>query len=87
MAYLDIPGYSAHLGERTIHRLAVVPAHEALNAEMMEDDSARAKLQEAIRDRTLPPSYLNHKVVLRWPSGIVLPISLYMDGTPYSKKD
>ena len=87
LARLDIPGYSASIGARVVHRISVVPPHEALHEEFAEDTSVRVRLREAVANGELPRAYYDHAVVRRYPLGVVVPLSLYLDGTPYSKKD
>ena len=87
LARLNVPGWSPSIGARVVHQIAVVPPAEALHAELAEDSSVRARLREAVADGELPPAYHDHAVVRRFPPATVLPLSLYLDGTPYSKKD
>ena len=58
-----------------------------LNDEVINDELAAAKLREAQDLGTLPDSYQDHPVVERGGRENVYPLALYLDGTPYSKKD
>ena len=45
------------------------------------------ELNCAIENGTLPPAYHNHPLVLSDVDTPATPISIYLDGTPYQKRD
>jgi hypothetical protein len=61
--------------------------HEALNEDVLADQSFVAGLQQAITNKSLPQRYYEHPVVLQNPSKLVLPMAIFIDGLPYSLTD
>jgi hypothetical protein len=84
---VPIAGHRKHDLSRTRHNICSLPPHEQLNAEVASDPSIDLRLEEAKRDKSLPPAYFEHPVVKQNPAEGVLPIALYMDGVPYSHTD
>ena len=70
-----------------VHRLAVVPPHEALAAECADSPSVMERLHWSIAASEWAASYSAHPVVRASPPGTVLPLALYIDGVPYSRHD
>jgi len=82
---LTVPASDKNTLGRTTHKMAVVNPHEAIEQEMQDDDSISIRLQEAVDDHILPPSYYDHPLVQAAPDDAPpLPTALYMDGLPYS---
>ena len=61
-------------------------AHELLNDAMLDDPSLNIKLMEKIDNGDLPQSYFKHPIV-EGASEPILPLSLFIDGVPYSQND
>lgn len=83
---VDVPGHDKAEASRTCHRLETVPPHEALAAEVAETPGVLQ--QAAATQAEWSQTYRDHPVVLAAPEGApVLPLALYIDGVPYSKRD
>ena len=77
-------------GLRTTFNLDVIPPHELLNRSLQDDPTIATRLQEAIdHPDYLPPAYFQNPIVrsAREAGVNVLPLSLYLDGVPYSIND
>ena len=85
---LRVPGSSTSaLGRAKLDFVAMVP-HEVIDKDLRADPASVLKVREAIDENVLPPSYDDHHVVLRHRAATpVLPVSLYIDGVPYSLTD
>ena len=66
--------------------LFALPVHEAIEEEFREDPSILLRLEEAVADGSLPVCYHEH-VLVKGASEPVLPMSLFVDGLPYSNAD
>ena len=70
------------------HAFCALTPHEVAHKMMAEDPSALLRLQEAIEARDLPQSYFDHPLVRdKAEDEDILPVSLFVDGVPYSKVD
>ena len=84
---LDIPGWDQDLGKKAVVPLLAIPPHEIM-ADLVEGDpSITVKLAERIEEQSLPECYFRHPIVLAAGSKPVIPISLFVDGVPYSQTD
>eukprot|EP00969_Alexandrium_andersonii_P295873 13077907-Alexandrium_andersonii.AAC.1 len=72
---------------RRIMEIPMVPPHEALQKELVNNPAIPIKLQEQLDAQALPPCYDAHPVVRRSEGSAVVPLSLYMDAVPYSETD
>ena len=79
--------WAPHSAKRVEHEIAVFPGHETLNEEVQNDEGAHALLREALHDHSLPDAYYQHPVVQDEGTHSMFPLGLYLDGTPYTKKD
>ena len=84
---MSIPTYSKPTIGRGKHDLVVAVPHELLDESLRGDDAFAAQLAEAIDSVSLPPRYFEHPVVLRNPNEKIFPVSLFVDGVPYSLTD
>ena len=84
---LEVPGHRKHDLGRSKFNMEAVPPHESILREAEEDPTIMVRLQEAKAANQLPPSYTQHCIVESSPDEDVLPMSLYMDGLPYSHTD
>ena len=84
---LEIPGHRKADLSRTLHENIVLAPHELLATDIAGLAGLRTQLVEAIESNSLPPSYYDHVVVTRNPTEHVWPISLFVDGVPYSQVD
>ena len=84
---LPVVGLRKHDLSRASHMLKVLPPHELINEELSNDPSVDMRLSEATEEKNLPAAYFSHPVVVQNPHDNVVPLSLYMDGVPYSHTD
>ena len=89
---MHVPAYIPNRLGRTTVDLHVLPAHEYfadLFSEDVEGASARVRLKEAVEERCLPPAYFSHPIVLQHSTvdQPVQPLSIFIDGLPYSPND
>lgn len=85
--HLDVPGHSKHEAARCVHKLPVIPPHEALDREVLESPTLARELVESCEKSEWAANYLGHPVVQRHPPGSVYPLVLYLDGVPFTKHD
>ena len=83
---LDTVGNRMGSVERATMSLPIIPLHEAIDSELREDDTLLLKLQEALDESRFPMSYESSPIVAA-ADGPVWPISLFLDGVPYSLTD
>ena len=70
-----------------VRTMAICP-HEAFCEMCAADNSLLQATREAVEDGTLPDAYTTHPVSLANPGGPpAVPISLFIDGVPYSQTD
>lgn len=86
MYRLPIAVYRRHDLERSMYDMPAIPLHEAVAKELEGDPSLVGKLQEAVREKTLPEAFFDHPVV-KAHGGQAMPLALYADGVPYSHVD
>lgn len=82
----QIPSFHRDALARGEHTLFTLPAHEALDEALRKDTSSGDRLQSAIAEGRLPPAYFSHPVV-RGSQTPVHPVSIFVDGVPYSLGD
>ena len=83
-----VPGRDKDTNELREHNLLMLPAHEVVNDAIGADDTTLDKLEDARREGSLPPAYFQHPVVrMAAHDDPVLPLSLFIDGVPYSNVD
>ena len=72
-------------------KIAVPPAHELLDEEVLNTSSMTDVIAASVRDNEWSPLYTNHVVALqaraRNEVRPIIPIVLYVDGVPYSTTD
>jgi hypothetical protein len=87
MYSLDIPTHSRTSMSRVVRSLPVLVPHELVDRDA--SPALRTQLREAIDHDELPPAYFHHPVVVAHGSmdDPVLPLSIYLDGVPYSVND
>jgi hypothetical protein len=67
--------------------IAAVP-HEPIDKDLRANPGAVLALKEAVDENVSPPSCADHPLVARHGAEApVLPVSLYVDGVPYSLAD
>jgi len=79
---VDVPQHDKYDASRTSHALAVSVPHEDLNEEILSDPTI---LQRASA-MSWPPAYYANPIV-RAVANIVIPLALYLDGVPSTKRD
>jgi hypothetical protein len=60
---------------------------EELGDEITQMDDFEGELRKAIEERRFPPIYDTHPIVVEYADELVLPISIFIDGVPYSHVD
>ena len=83
---LSVPGHSPSTMSRVVHEIPFVPVHEALHAEMVSTVGLQEKLAAEVAHGGMPPCYMNHPVAIAT-GHRAMPISLYVDGVPYTDRD
>ena len=78
---LNVPGHTRASGDRTVQGVRVVPPHECLNREVVQDPAILGR----VRPAEWPPSFHDHPVVRAAPPGKVVPLAFYMDAAQYTK--
>lgn len=81
---MSMPSYQHSVVDRGEHMLHVIPPHEAV-ASSMTDASARVQFSGLLNDNAMPTAYTSHPLVQAHPG--VRPLSLFVDGVPYSEHD
>jgi hypothetical protein len=84
----DVPGYLPNCLGRSNYDLKVLPPQEYFS-EKLNKPEHRIKLRETIDERNLPPAYFEHPVVVEHSTADdqVRPLSIFVDGLPYSIND
>lgn len=82
-----MPGHSRYDRDRVSHTVRVMPCHEQLANELVEQPELGPRLDELIERREWGEDYYSHPVVLANPEERVYPISLYLDAVAHSKVD
>ena len=85
---IKAPGRKKHELGRVELDVVVAPVWEQLDADLRKDPSSLLKLEEAIADNKLPPTYDSHPLVVdHGAEKPVWPVHLFVDGVPYSHTD
>ena len=84
---LNVVGQRKHDVGRTGFRLPVKQLHEEADRISKKDGTLATRLQEALDDKSLPPTYYNNPIVIGNPDELVMPWGLYLDGVPYNQTD
>jgi hypothetical protein len=87
MYHLNVIGHRKRDLDRSEFVLPVRPPQECIHEELEKDPSISVRLQAAIDEGLLPPSYSSHPVVLNNPGELILPLIIYLDGVAYSLRD
>ena len=82
----SIPTYSKDDLARSTYTFPMLPAHEALERELEQDPTVMEKLHKMIEARDLPDGYFTNPIVQNSATPVV-PLSLFIDGAPYSQSD
>ena len=87
-ATLKVPGFAAQSSSRVTMDVSIMPIHESLNEEILNDPELHTVLRESVMNRSLPTSYFQHPHVEsasegQWP----FPLALCFDAMPYIKRD
>jgi hypothetical protein len=82
----SVPVHRRHDLERSVYKLPIVPGHESVAAEMNSDTTMSVRLRDAIAANEFPPAFYSHPIVVQ-NKGLALPLSIYIDGVPYSRTD
>lgn len=86
--HLRLPGYDLASASRAILVRESRPPHEVLAAEVEKDPQLLARTLAGARKAEWAQAYERHPAVAAAPAGEpVVPVALYVDGVPYSKKD
>jgi hypothetical protein len=83
----DIPGHAKADSTRSSHSVTTFAPHELLASDVVASPSLRVQLDEAVADHQLPPAYYTHPVVQASADARVWPVSIFIDGVPYSHTD
>ena len=78
---LQVFGHSKHSCDRAVQEVRVLPSHECLHKEVIEDPSIFEKVSAA----EWPPSFQSHPVIQKTPVGSMVPLAFYMDAAQYTK--
>ena len=84
---VDIPAFVNEELGRSTHTLQVLLPHEALSEAYQEDAALRVRLREMRAARDFPPCYYQHPLVVADNDRLIAPVSLFVDGVPYSNTD
>jgi hypothetical protein len=85
---LRVPGFDVAQGERCLRTLETRPPHEVCEAEVAETPDLLGRVQEGARNQEWSEAYARHPAVVSAPEGeAVLPLALYVDAVPFTKKD
>ena len=85
---LPLPAYDRLAISRTTEEVVCLPAHEALQAEIEENDSAKFKLRESVEGHEWSKVYHSHPVVRATPPGEpVYPCAMYVDGIEFQNRE
>ena len=76
-----VPAHTKYHGDRTVLDILMVPPHECLHQEVVEDPSILEKINAA----EWPAHYHEHPVVRSAGDGKVLPLAFYIDAAQYTK--
>ena len=87
MYQFDIPGHAKADLSRSLHSVTTFAPHELLASDVVASPSLRVQLDEAVADHQLPLAYYTHPVVQASADARVWPISIFIDGVPYSHTD
>ena len=89
MSYvIDMPGRRRDFIGRSSLQVPMYCAQELLEEDVMGDIELRSKLVEMIAANQLPRCYYEHPVVVKYGHAEpILPISISVDGLPYSQTD
>ena len=79
---IPVPCHTKHDQRRRVVDVQVLPPHEGLHREHMDNPGLAA----TVADSAWPPSVANHSVV-RASHGPVVPLALYVDAAQYIKRD
>lgn len=83
-----LPGTDPALAERTTLDMAVMPPHEAISQEVLDDPGILQRAQELAGAEEWGAVYRSHPAVTTAPPGTpVLPLAIYADGVPFTKTD
>jgi hypothetical protein len=78
---INVPGHTRASADRTVQGVRVVPPHECLNREVVQDPAILGR----VRPAEWPPSFHDHPVVRAAPPGKIVPLAFYMDAAQYTK--
>ena len=85
---LKIPGRDKNVVGRVSRDFIVAPVWDQLDEDFRRDRGSKLVLEEFIADGNVPPIYDSHPVVLAHQhEAPVYPLSLFVDGVPYSHND
>ena len=84
---VETPGSSSSKLSRGKVNVPIVPAHEAIDADLRADAGSALKLEEACAGNAVPPAYFTDPVVQARGAGKVWPLGLFIDGVQYSLVD
>ena len=77
---IPVPGHTKHSGSREVCQVSVIPPHEVVHRELVEDPDILVQA----RQQTWPPAFYEHKVAKQCAEHPV-PLALYLDGAQYNK--
>ena len=83
---IDMPQHSHHYGMRESIPTPVNPPHEEVHKEVSADPAILTRLGDHVAGTEWADNYWRHPVVRR-SARPVLPLALYLDGTPFEKRD
>ena len=83
---MKVPCYNKSDFGRSTHGLYALPPHEVIDRVMSSDPTLRTRLDELLASGGLPPVYSTNPVTEQSESPVV-PVSLFIDGVPYSNTD
>ena len=84
---LDVPSYAMDDLARSKHTLTVIPPHELVDEIWEAKPQLAVQLDKLLAEDTLPAAYRENPVVRGNPADKFAPVSLFVDGVPYSHND
>ena len=85
---LIVPGKAKYTGSKVSLEMPVSAVWEEIDADLRADTGSRLNLEEVKESRQLPPTYFTNPVVQQYGSEEpVYPVSVFIDGLPYSQTD
>ena len=86
MLTIPVPGHTKHDMFRTVEHIPVLPPHEVVEKELVQDPDLLDKIEQMSERDDWTRAYKEHAVVNSSDEPVV-PLLLYVDGVPFLKRD